>query len=864
MSDTIAMVGSQAQAAFAATMDGQPAVFVVQDRSARKVITVDSTGTGGGVVVAAYLSPDGSRLAYTVSESSLENLSLRLVNLSDGSNSEILKAASGEILGDFFWKPDGSALAYSRNVPTYIDSQPYICQVWTVPITGGAPAMIYGDDILQLLGWSPDGSKVHFSRRVEDFFAYSYTVVGSSGVTDVLLPDGFEGKQDLNVLGLAYAQSNGLSRLAYALNTSPYLENTPSTPVMIVEPETGSPVSQFRSQGAATGFCFSPDLSRLAFTVITFPGDSSGDQPDNDSHPTSAVQVYQLNGQVIQEVLAPGTATGQYTVLAWASDNSGLFVSGGDGSVQFVNFNGGTEQIVPATPGANPGMSVGGDSGASVYLISGAVVNLDVPYIHQVKMVPPGFDGNWACGPAAASMIAAYYKKLAPRNDTFRGNFTEYGWYISNVFTSLVRGYTFNRYEKDPKRRPFPGAYGHIVQNGLAYAWRVVDYFKQLGLHATFRGNVSASLVKSYLSAGKPVLLSTNIKGFGHIVVAKGFTLDGRIIVNDPYWGKPGAGEIIYAWWQFRGTPWMVTLEDVPPAGGGITRPPSQAQTPIPQPVEVGTGNPSLSDRFKAAYSRNGAENNIGKPTGKAFGYNQRWVQNFRGGPRGEGVIVGDERFDRSGDQPVPTLQPAFAVFGPFLKTWRDTYGGSAGILGSPLSDEFFNAQGNRQQNFEGGYILLHGSSDNPQGAFPWPSGFNSWKTEYFNNTGLAGKPAFIRDEPANSSGGFSYDWGDGAPDSGRIGILSDYFSVRFSRAIDFGAGGSYTFTVTSDDGFRLLIDGQNLAGSNGDRYWILTSATPRTFQVNLGGGVHTLVLEYFEATGGASVALDISQQANS
>jgi hypothetical protein len=151
----------------------------------------------------------------------------------------------------------------------------------------------------------------------------------------------------------------------------------------------------------------------------------------------------------------------------------------------------------------------------------------------------------------------------------------------------------------------------------------------------------------------------------------------------------------------------------------------------------------------------------------------------------------------------------------------------------------------------------MQGSSDTAQGAYPWPSGFNAWKAEYFNNTGLAGQPAFVRDEPPNDQGGFSYDWGNGAPESGRVGILPDNFSARFSRAVDFGEGGNYTFTVTADDGFRLLIDGQNLAGSAGDRYWVLTSAAPHSFEVNIGGGVHTIVLEYFEAGGGASVALE-------
>ncbi len=854
MSDTISAIAGQAQAAFAATVDGKPGVFVTQGSSAKKAVTVDA----GNSVVAAYLAPDGARLAYTVSDASLENLSLRLVNLAGGSTRELLKAGAGELLGSFVWKPDGSALAYLRTVPGSDDSQPYICQVWTVPSGGGNPAQVYGDDVLQLLGWSPDGGQIYFTRRVDGLFSYSVKDVGGGNPRDILLPDSFGGASDLNVLGLAYAQGNGQARLAYALNGSPYLQDNPATPVMIVDAATGNPIGQFQTQGAATNFRFSPDLSRLAYTALTFPNaEASG-----NNQPTSGVQVYQ-NGQPsgqVSQVLPAQAGSGQYTVLGWAGDSSGLFVSGGDGSVQFVNFSGGSANLVPGSP-ANSGLSVGGDSGASVFSITGVKVNLDVPYIQQLKMVPPNFDGNWACGPAAANMIAGYYKKLPPRSDTFQGNFTQYGWYVSNVFNSPATGYTFNRYEKDPKGRPTPGAYGHTVQGSLAYAWRLTDYFTRLGLHATFRANVSSNLVKNYVSAGKPVLLSTTIKGFGHIVVAKGFTNDGRIIVNDPYWGKPGAGEIVYAWWQFGSTPWMITIEDAPPPPE-TTAPPLDQHQPntVVSVPDVGAGNPSLSDRFKAAASRNGGENNIGKPSGEVTKTGNRWQQSFKGGPRGEGLIVLDDRLDRPDDQPVPTIQPAFAVFGPFLKSWQDTYGGTGGILGAPLSDEFFNLANNRQQNFEGGYILMQGASDTATGAFPWPSGFNGWKAEYYNNTGLAGQPAFLRDEPPNASGGFSYDFGNSAPEGGRIGIFADNFSIRFSRAIDFGAGGSYNFTVTSDDGFRLLVDGQNLAGSNGNLYWVLKSATPQSFQVNVGGGVHTVVLEYFESGSSASVALDISQ----
>jgi len=71
--------------------------------------------------------------------------------------------------------------------------------------------------------------------------------------------------------------------------------------------------------------------------------------------------------------------------------------------------------------------------------------------------------------------------------------------------------------------------------------------------------------VEAELNYGAPVVLATTLKGFGHIVVVKGYTTDGRLIVNDPYWGRPGAGEIVYSWADFGLTPYMVTFNQALP-----------------------------------------------------------------------------------------------------------------------------------------------------------------------------------------------------------------------------------------------------------------------------------------------------------
>ncbi len=876
MSDSINASNGPVQTAFAASVSGNPAVFTAQGSAAQQTITVDPTELGitdQGAAVSALLAPDGTHLAYCVSTGTLEKSVLKLANLSDGSTIVLAEAKDQEHFSGFAWKPDGSQLAYMTQQATPTDNDPDLTEIWTV-VLGGQPTKLYGDDVLQLLGWSSDGSKIYFTRRQHDSFNYSVLDSATGHVTNVLLPDEADGTP-LSIVGLTYGFGKGDGLLAYSLSASSYLQNSKDSPILIVNVDNGKIVKQFKSAGAAVNLVFSPDQSMLAYTDIDF-GLSETDKDDG-----SSIQIYNLSDGTTKPVLPNKVGIVDYRVLAWAGDNSGVFITCSDKSVQFVDLAGNQTTVVEGEA-PEEGLSVGGDLRVSAFGIRGAVVNLDAPYIHQVKEVPEGFDGNWACNACSATMVAAYYGKLVARNDTFRGNKSAYGWYISNEFTSPADGFVFNRVQNDASGRSSKGAYAQCTEGGDGYAWRIVEYLKHLGLKAVFRGSVTMSMIKDYLNAAKPIVLSTQIHGFGHIVCLKGYLPDGRLITNDPYWGRPGAGECVYTWGDLGTAWWMVTVDDEAPAAG---TPPATVETPTPQPVapppvaapstpvvappievaapqviEVGTGNEAVAARFRTTYDRCGGEGGLGRPTSKVYNYNQRWIQEFKGGSRNDSLIMLDERFDRAGDTPVPTVQPAFTVGGAFLRVWRENYGGSAGALGSPVSDEFVNLQGDRQQNFEGGYVTLQGTGDDLQGAFPWPDGFNAWKAEYFNNTGLTGKPSFVRDESPNASGGISYDWANSGPEGGKLGVLADNFSARYTRAINFGDGGIFNFSVSADDGFRFTIDGQNLAGPNPNQFWLTGGTGPQSFRVQIGAGVHTLVLEYLQIGGGASFALDLSQ----
>jgi hypothetical protein len=120
------------------------------------------------------------------------------------------------------------------------------------------------------------------------------------------------------------------------------------------------------------------------------------------------------------------------------------------------------------------------------------------------------------------------------------------------------------------------------------------------------------------------------------------------------------------------------------------------------------------------------------------------------------------------------------------------------------------------------------------------------WRGEYWNNKDLAGASAMVRDD---GTGSLAFDWGTGSPNAG-CGLGVDLFSARWTRTATFAAG-TYRFTVTSDDGFRLFVDGALQLDK-----WILQGPTTYTVDVPLGAGSHALRLDWFENTGGAVARL--------
>jgi len=77
-----------------------------------------------------------------------------------------------------------------------------------------------------------------------------------------------------------------------------------------------------------------------------------------------------------------------------------------------------------------------------------------------------------------------------------------------------------------------------------------------------------------------------------------------------------------------------------------------------------------------------------------------------------------------------------------------------------------------------------------------------------------------------------------------------DNFALRFSGLLDVPSSGAWTFSTVSDDGSALYIDGAQVVSNDG-----LHGPVERSGTVSLGAGLHGIVVTFFEAAGGESLA---------
>ena len=125
--------------------------------------------------------------------------------------------------------------------------------------------------------------------------------------------------------------------------------------------------------------------------------------------------------------------------------------------------------------------------------------------------------------------------------------------------------------------------------------------------------------------------------------------------------------------------------------------------------------------------------------------------------------------------------------------------------------------------------------------------GAGSFTGEYYQgNPGPSpefGELVLTRQDPV-----IDFYWGEGSPDPS---MEAEYFQVRWTGDVYANEEGSYQFRTWSDDGVRLMVDGDTLI----DQWYEFGGANFQA-DVTLEHGYHEVVLEYYENGGGAGVTL--------
>jgi beta-glucosidase len=115
---------------------------------------------------------------------------------------------------------------------------------------------------------------------------------------------------------------------------------------------------------------------------------------------------------------------------------------------------------------------------------------------------------------------------------------------------------------------------------------------------------------------------------------------------------------------------------------------------------------------------------------------------------------------------------------------------------------------------------------------------------QYYNGNSLAGNPIATGNVP-----NVNYNWGGLSPTSG---VPADNWSAKYTGTITPPTTGSYTFSLTSDDGSRLYVNGQQVINN-----WADQPATTKTGTINLTAGQPVSIeVDYFQDGGGSQVNL--------
>ncbi|GAA3297081.1 glycoside hydrolase family 3 C-terminal domain-containing protein [Dactylosporangium vinaceum] len=181
------------------------------------------------------------------------------------------------------------------------------------------------------------------------------------------------------------------------------------------------------------------------------------------------------------------------------------------------------------------------------------------------------------------------------------------------------------------------------------------------------------------------------------------------------------------------------------------------------------------------------------------------------------------------------------AVIGPGGGTRAMAQGGGSAAVNAPYLVTPYDAI--RARSASAVYAPGIASAD---GALPpVPAGaFTGLTAAYYNSTDLSGSAVLTRAES-----GIDKVWGGASP---AAGVNATNWSARYTATLKPAATGTYQFSLTSDDGSRLLINGQQVINN-----WFNQGSTTRTGSVALTAGQSVSIeVDYFQGGGASNLTL--------
>jgi hypothetical protein len=519
------------------------AVYLEQGGKARKIRSQPVQAHVNELTVEAHAAPSGERVAIVPNYDTFAGTELRVVD-AEGAE-RVLETAR---VASPVWSADGAELAYLA-----MDDHRFEVRISNGDEAGRAIGEIEALRA-RILGWSSDKTELYVIMDIDQqgppLVAFGVVDVetgalrttfasdaeSSTFYRDFQLVQGEDGQELVSfVQSTTMWPCGGTSRLQLA---------TVNGTLLVDYGATTDSYSQAR---------WSADGEQVAYEVRACSDKQKGLL-------AAQQRMEAINGVYLAEVggAAPRRlATGLLRDFRLSSLR--------DGGVQLASPTRGLQEIQRAGQSlslealeAEPVAGSAGQAGSPLgkQAPTSSAKNMTAQYVHQLWDTPDWFNGNSACGPTSSVMdLAGYQLSAWPMTASYPYSHTSnYGQYVAVQYS--YGGYTFSASSQDPSGGWAKGADGHMVKDPnvgstWAYVASYLDYHVSWAVQQAY-GSIGASWVRARIDQNFLVVTSGSVFGYGHIILIRGYTDDGRFYVNDPYGYQVSSNyngaNVIYTW----------------------------------------------------------------------------------------------------------------------------------------------------------------------------------------------------------------------------------------------------------------------------------------------------------------------------